>query len=462
MTERFSHRTLVLVGGDFAVIYAALLLALYLRIGLDDSMSLLAENSGWSKITFVTLICLVSLYLYDLYDYLVLNNRRELKMRLVQALGTAWIVLAVLFYILPAWEIGRGTAAYAIVISLFWLLALRSAIHFILGHPDIGERILFVGEGTVAIDSATAALRRRDAGYRIAGFVSDDFEQVAKTLGGARNLGTVADLDEIVKREKIDSIVISAREQRDTFPVDALLRLRLAGNVSIEESASFFERVTGRIHLGMVRPSWLIFSPKTPDTQFKVISREALYRTLALIGMIVTAPIALLTVILIKLESAGPCLYRQERVGKNGRTFELIKFRSMKVDAEEEGRPVWAAQDDDRVTVVGRIIRKIRVDEIPQFWNILKGEMSFIGPRPERPHFVSQLAREIPYYEHRHLVAPGLTGWAQIKYPYGASVEEARKKLEYDLYYIKNHSLTLDIIILLETVKTILFGRGGR
>ena len=461
MTERFSHRTLVLIAGDFAVIYAALLLALYLRIGLDGSMFLLAENSGWSKITFVTLICLVTLYLYDLYDYLVVNNRRELKFRLVQALGTAWIILAVLFYILPAWEIGRGTAAYAIVISLIWLLVMRSAIHFILGHPDIGERILIVGEGAVAIDSATAALRRRDAGYRIAGFVSDEFEQVAKTLHGARNLGTVSDLEEIVKREKIDSIVISAREQRGTFPVDALLRLRLAGNVSIEESAAFFERVTGRIHLGMVRPSWLIFSPKTPDTQFKIISRQALYRTLALIGMIATAPIAILTVILIKLESPGPYLYKQERVGKNGRTFELIKFRSMRVDAEEEG-PVWAAADDDRVTLVGRVIRKIRIDEIPQFWNILKGEMSFIGPRPERPHFVSQLAREIPYYEHRHLVAPGLTGWAQIKYPYGASLEDARRKLEYDLYYIKNQSLTLDIIILLETVKTILFGRGGR
>jgi FlaA1/EpsC-like NDP-sugar epimerase len=222
MTERFSHRTVVLVAADFAIIYTALLLALYLRIGLEGSVFQLTENSGWSKITFVTLVCLLSLYFYDLYDYLILNNRRELKLRLVQALGTAWLMLAVLFYILPNWEIGRGTAAYAIIISLLWLLVLRSGIHFILGHPNIGERILIVGEGFVAIDSANAALQRRDAGYRIAGFVTDEFEKVEKTVGGARNLGNIADLEEIVKAEKIDSIVIGVREQRGNFPVDAL------------------------------------------------------------------------------------------------------------------------------------------------------------------------------------------------------------------------------------------------
>ena len=173
-------------------------------------------------------------------------------------------------------------------------------------------------------------------------------------------------------------------------------------------------------------------------------------------------PIALFTALLVKLDSRGPVFYRQERVGKNGKVFEVIKFRSMKADAEKDGKPIWAATDDDRVTRVGRIIRKIRVDEIPQFWNILKGEMSFVGPRPERPHFVAQLAQEIQFYDHRHLVAPGLTGWAQTKYPYGASVDDARKKLQFDLYYIKNQSLALDLIIVINTIKTVLFGRGGR
>jgi lipopolysaccharide/colanic/teichoic acid biosynthesis glycosyltransferase len=184
-----------------------------------------------------------------------------------------------------------------------------------------------------------------------------------------------------------------------------------------------------------------------------------MHRTVAFVGAILSLPIAVVTAILIKIDSRGPVLYKQERVGKNGRTFTLMKFRSMRVDAEKNG-PVWAQTDDQRMTRVGRIIRKIRVDEIPQFWNILRGDMNFVGPRPERPHFIAQLAQEIPYYEQRHLIAPGLTGWAQIKYPYGASIEDARQKLQYDLYYIKKQSLTLDATIMFETIKTILFGRG--
>jgi exopolysaccharide biosynthesis polyprenyl glycosylphosphotransferase len=193
-----------------------------------------------------------------------------------------------------------------------------------------------------------------------------------------------------------------------------------------------------------------------------MVFREAVHRALALVGLILSFPIAVVTALLIKLDSKGPIFYKQERLGKNGRTFEVIKFRSMRTDAEENGKPVWASADDSRATRIGRIIRVIRVDEIPQFWNIIKGEMSFVGPRPERPHFVSQLADEVPFYEHRHLVAPGLTGWAQIKYPYGASIDDARQKLQFDLYYIKNQSLALDLVIVFETVKTVLFGRGGR
>ena len=212
----------------------------------------------------------------------------------------------------------------------------------------------------------------------------------------------------------------------------------------------------------MLRPSWLIFAGRARESRLKSAFRELVHRSLGLAGLIISSPVAILTAILIKLDSRGPVFYRQERVGQNGHNIKVIKFRSMKTDAEADGKPVWARSDDDRVTRVGRIIRKIRVDEIPQFWNIIKGEMSFVGPRPERPHFVEQLAKEIPFYEHRHLTAPGLTGWAQIKYPYGASVEDARRKLQYDLYYIKNQSLALDLVIIFETVKTVLFSRGGR
>ena len=231
--------------------------------------------------------------------------------------------------------------------------------------------------------------------------------------------------------------------------------------VDPKRSASFYERITGRVSLSMIRPSWLIFTGPGRQKRIAAVARIAVHRLAALIGFILSLPIIIVTAILIKLDSRGPVFYKQERVGRNGRTFVLTKFRSMKVDAEKEG-PVWASKGDDRTTRVGRIIRKIRVDEIPQFWNIIKGDMNFVGPRPERPHFVAQLAEEIPYYEQRHLIAPGLTGWAQIKYPYGASIEDARQKLQYDLLYIKNHGLVFDAIILFETVKIILFGRGAQ
>ena len=462
METRLSPRTAALVAVDSVTLYGGILLALFLRLGLEGASYQLGENNGWSKIALVTFICLINLYIYDLYNYAVISNRGELRFRMIQAIGISWIFLAVLFYFLPTWEVGRGTALYSIIITLVLLFGLRTGLHYYLGHPMIGEKILIVGDGQVVIDTSKAVRARVDAGYRIAGYITSEFEKVQREVVGAQNLGRIDDLEEIVARERINSIVIGVREQRGAFQTEALLRLRLAGEVNIEEFTSFFERVTGRVYLDMLRPSWLIFSRRSRDTQWRIAFRELSYRFLALVGFILSLPIALLTAILIKLESSGPLLYRQERVGKNGHIFELFKFRSMNVDAEEDGTAVWAKPIDDRATRVGKVIRKIRIDEIPQFWNILKGDMSFIGPRPERPQFVSTLAAEIPFYEHRHLVAPGLTGWAQIKYPYGASVEDAKHKLEYDLYYIKNQSIALDIVILFETIKTILFGRGGR
>jgi len=269
-------------------------------------------------------------------------------------------------------------------------------------------------------------------------------------------------LENIVQEKKIDRIVIAVRERRGTFPTETLLKMSLSNKVRIEESSSFLERVTGKVHLATLRPSWLIFNGRSRETRLKTLIRELVHRSLAFVGLILSLPLALLTAVLIKIESQGEIFYRQERVGKNGKVFEVIKFRSMQSNAEPEGKPVWATTDDDRTTRIGRIIRIIRVDEIPQFWNILKGDMNFVGPRPERPQFVDELAEQIPFYEHRHLAAPGLTGWAQVNYPYGASVEDAREKLQYDLYYIKNQSLIFDIIIVFATVKTVLFGRGAR
>ena len=335
----------------------------------------------------------------------------------------------------------------------------RLAIHWVLGHPELGERILIVGSGPFAVEIARETLGRPDAGFRVVGFVDSDPQLVGKSLINPKVIGLTSELASLVRNQSIDRLVVAIGDRRGQFPTHELLSLSLSGDVSIEESASFYERLTGRVLLDMIRPSWLIFSSRGRRARLNELGRSVMNRTLALIGALLFLPIAIITAILIKLDSRGPVLYQQERVGKNGRTFTLMKFRSMRVDAEKDG-PVWAKTDDERMTRLGRLIRKIRVDEIPQFWNILRGDMNFTGPRPERPHFVAQLAEEILYYEQRHLVAPGLTGWAQIKYPYGASIEDAKKKLEYDLYYIKNQNLVLDATIMFETIKTILSGKG--
>lgn len=458
--SRFSPRTIWLALADTAIIYGGIVLAMYLRLGFAGSEYQLNENRGWFKITLAALVCLLVFYFYDLYDYTVMSNRRELMLRLVQALGIAWILLALLFYIVPPLLIGRGVSVFSVVLILVFLLVWRFLILLLTGHPEIGEKILLVGTGQVARETADAVWERRDAGYRIIGFVTENGINPNEKIGEGIVLGTTDDLSSIIKSEKVDRLVIAVRERRGAFPTETLLKMSLAGDVNIEECTSFFERVTGKVHIDMLRPSWLIFAGRGRDTRLKTIVREAVHRSLGLIGLVLSFPLALFTALIIKLESKGPVLYRQSRVGKNGKVFDVLKFRSMRTDAEKDGKPVWAMADDNRVTRVGRIIRKIRIDEIPQFWNIIKGEMSFVGPRPERPHFVEQLATEIPFYEHRHLVAPGLTGWAQIKYPYGASVEDARQKLQYDLYYIKNQSLALDFVIVFETVKTVLFGRG--
>jgi sugar transferase (PEP-CTERM system associated) len=444
---------------EAAVVFGAIVGAVYLRLGAEDAHMELLLRQGFLKAGFATVFCLAAFYLFDLYDFVVMHDRRELVLRLVQALGLAWIALAFAFYAFPKLMLGRGIFLISLPLALALMVSWRVSIHWLLGHPDFGEKILIVGSGTLAIEVAREMLDRPDAGYRIAGFVGTDAQLLGKSLINPRVIGLTSELDEVVRRENIDRIVVAMGERRGQLPTEELLHLSLTGKVNIEEGASFYERVTGRVSLNMIRPSWLIFSSRGRQTRISGITRNVVHRIVAMVGGLVSIPFAIVAAILIKIESRGPILYKQERVGKNGQPFTLMKFRSMRTDAEKAG-PVWASRDDERTTRVGKIIRKLRIDEIPQFWNIFRGEMDFVGPRPERQHFVSQLAQEIPYYEQRHLIAPGLTGWAQIKYPYGASIEDARQKLQYDLYYIKNQSLMLDAIILFETIKIILFGRG--
>lgn len=457
--SRANTRTTLLLLAEAIVVFGAIIGAVYLRLGTEDGHDELLVRQGLLKTALATVFCLAAFYLFDLYDFIVMHDRRELVLRLIQALGLAWIALAFAFYAFPQVMLGRGISLIALPLALTLMVGWRVSIHWLLGHPDFGEKILIVGSGELAVEVAREMLNRPDAGYRIAGFVGTDPQMLGKSLINPRMIGLTSELHEVVKRENIDRIIVAMGERRGHLPTAELLQLSLTGKVNIEEGASFYERVTGRVSLSMIRPSWLIFSSRGRQTRISGIARNIVHRIVALIGGLLSLPIAIVTAVLIKLESSGGVFYKQERVGKNGIPFMVMKFRSMRADAEKAG-PVWASQDDDRTTRVGRFIRKTRIDEIPQFWNILRGEMDFVGPRPERPHFVSQLAEEIPYYEQRHLIAPGLTGWAQIKYPYGASIEDARQKLQYDLYYIKNQSLMLDAAILFETVKIILFGRG--
>ena len=458
---RLNNRTVLLLLAEAALVYTAIIGAVYIRVGVDGAPYELITKYGYWKAGVATFFCLAAFYLFDLYDFVVMCDRRELVLRLVQALGLAWIALAFAFYAFPGLMLGRSISLIALPLALGLAVGWRVTIHWFLGHPDIGERILIVGSGEQAVEVAREVLNRPDAGYRIVGFVGTDSGLLGKSLINPRVIGLTEHLDAIVKSEGIDRIVVAMGQRRGQLPTDRLLQLSLAGDVSIEEGASFYERVTGRVSLNMIRPSWLIFGGRGRQARLAAISRTAVHWVVAFIAFMLCLPIIIVTGLLIKLDSQGPIFYKQERVGKNGRTFVLTKFRSMKVDAEKSG-PVWASKGDDRTTRVGRVIRKMRIDEIPQFWNILKGEMSFVGPRPERPHFVAQLAEEIPYYEQRHLIAPGLTGWAQIKYPYGASIEDARQKLQYDLFYIKNYNLVLDAVIMFETIKIILFGRGAQ
>jgi sugar transferase (PEP-CTERM system associated) len=294
------------------------------------------------------------------------------------------------------------------------------------------------------------------------GFVDNRPDLVGKSLINPKVIGVTSDIACLVDEYDVDRIVVAVKDRRGKLPTDELLNLTLSGRVAVEDCASYYERLTGKIATEMLRPSWLIFSRGNRFSDLARHIRRVVNAGLAVVGFILSLPIMMMVAIAIKLESRGPIFYTQERVGKNGRTFKIIKFRSMRVDAEQVSGPVWAGEDDPRVTLVGRIIRRLRFDELPQFINVLRGDMNFVGPRPERPVFVEQLSEIIPYYSQRHLVKPGLTGWAQIKYPYGSSVEDAIEKLMYDLYYIKNQSLLLDAMIVFETIKTVLFGRGGR
>jgi sugar transferase (PEP-CTERM system associated) len=444
---------------ESAFILGMVILGAYLRF-LGDPSSFDAYEYLVLKALLIVACVQLSLYYFDLYDLKVFRSNIELSIRLLQSLGVSSILLAVLYFFLPYLIIGRGIFLISLVLMGAIIVSWRVTYNHILRTRQLDQKIMIIGSGSLAKNIASEIVERMDTGFKIIGFITENPERVGEKLVNPSIIGDQTQILDIATREKVDRIIVALEERRGKFPDAQLLECKMRGIV-IEEGIEFYEHLTGRLQVESLRPSFLIFSDGFKKSVLSLWMKRVVGFILSSVGLILLSPPILVISVLIKIDSRGPLFYKQERVGKDGKIFKLLKFRSMVDNAETNG-PVWAENDDQRVTRVGRWIRKWRFDEVPQMLNVLKGDMSFVGPRPERPYFVEKLRKEIPFYDQRFSVKPGVTGWAQIKYPYGASTEDALEKLKYDLYYIKNLSLFLDLLITFETIKVVLFRKGSR
>jgi sugar transferase (PEP-CTERM system associated) len=450
---------LTLLLSEILLVTAAYVIAAYFALSVDPTDYLLYD-SGLINIGLVLLSILIGMYLQDLYSDIYVKSRVLLLQQLCIVIGTAFLIQGFISYIdrdlrMPLRIMVLGSSIS--VLSIFsWRIFFTSYALQVVGR----DRLLLVGGSPVLDEIARHLEEHPEMGLQVAGYVNDS-PDFTKQRPGGKTLGPLESLMEIVAATNPSRIVVGMFERRNRLPVEDLLELRFAGHI-IEEAANAYERVRGRVCIKELRPSQLIYSgelgPRRQTMHFQTLSNMVV----AGIGIILASPFMLLTALAVRFTSAGPVLYRQVRVGLDNVPFTLYKFRSMRVDAEALSGAVWASKDDPRVTKVGRIIRKIRFDELPQLFNVLKGEMSLVGPRPERPEFVQHLCEQIPYYRQRHSVRPGITGWAQINYKYGDTLEDTISKLEYDLYYIKNMSMSLDFYIILHTMKAMLLSRGAQ
>jgi sugar transferase (PEP-CTERM system associated) len=461
LMQRLSARSLTLIVLETALIIAAVAIAAYVRLG-EFAWEIARNENGIGKALLIALVTQTCLYYADMYDLRLLSDRRELFTRLLQALAPASFILAAIYFWFPALIIGRGVFLIAALLVIAFVIGWRIAFEWTSGHLAPRERLLLVGTNPAAVALAREMFElRHELGVEIVGFVDMDPLRVGMPVINPGVIGAVEDIPSIVRARNVDRVVVSLAEARGMLPMEKLLEMKLDG-VSFDYLASVYEEYTGKIAVENLRPSWLIFSPGFRKSRVLSAAKRVIDIMAATVGLVIAAPIMLVIAALIRLTSPGAVLYHQQRVGQYGRIFTLHKFRSMWADAEKATGPVWAAKEGDvRVTSVGRFLRRSRLDELPQLWNVLKGDMSLVGPRPERPEFVAELTRQIPFYRQRHILRPGLTGWAQVRYTYGASVEDALQKLQYDLFYIKNLSLPLDAFIILDTVKTVLLRKGA-
>ena len=443
---------------ETCLISAAVLFAAYVRFGAKAFELMDEEPLKWLLIPLVTQLCL---YYADMYDLRVISDRRELFVRAVHSLGATSMILALIYYWFPDLVIGRGVAVGAALCVITLVLGWRVVFEWANRHVTPRERLLLVGTSDSAVALARELHERRNLGVQIVGFIDPDPNRVGMPVLNPGVVGTIADIPTVARALGVDRVVVSLADARGKLPMEKLLEMRIDG-ITFDHLASVYEEYTGKIAVENLRPSWLIFAPGFAKSRVTRTMKRMIDLLAGGIGIVLSLPLCAAAVIAIRLTSPGPVVYSQRRVGQHGRVFMLYKFRSMRVDAEATTGAVWAKRNDSRVTRVGRVLRRTRIDELPQLWNVLRGDMSLVGPRPERPEFVSELTKEIAYYGQRHMVKPGVTGWAQVSYNYADSVESTLEKLQYDLFYIKNLSLLLDCFILIKTVKTVLMRKGSQ
>jgi sugar transferase (PEP-CTERM system associated) len=459
LLQGITTRAFGLIAFESTLIVGAVLFAAYVRLGYDGLM-LEGPKSIAGKALFIAGVCQICFYFGDLYNLRVVSDRREMFIRIVQGLGVTSLVLGVLYFWFPEMVIGRGVFLIAAALVVVFVIGWRVAWDWLARAVGPRERLLIIGTNPAAITLARELFNRRELGVEITGFISDSAETpVGTPMVNPGVIGSIEDIPELVRTRGVDRVVVSLADARGRLPMDKLLDMKLAG-VTFDHLASVYEEYTGKIAVENLRPSWLIFSAGFRKSVLVTASKRSLDCVVASFGFLLALPLMLLTALGIKLTSPGPLLYHQIRVGQNGKLFTIHKFRSMRVDAEKHTGAVWAQKNDSRITPVGSFMRKTRLDELPQLWNVIKGDMSLVGPRPERPEFVEELTKQIPFYGQRHAVKPGLTGWAQVSYTYGASVEDALEKLQYDLFYIKHLNLPLDLFIIFKTAKTVVLRRG--
>ncbi len=462
-------RVLVQLLGDLLLAVAALSAALAMRplqFGPDGE---LYQLSATAVVVFIASV-LFSSFLMDVYDGTVKPRKREVFIRVVLAGMAACLPFSIVYALTP-WLL---PVKETLLLALFLFAAGQFCLHTAFGYVRLPQRILVLGTGPLAIQVGEIALTSCSPSL-VVGYVScgaetasiarkDEKTSVSVHAGQPKAepvVGDAALLPQLAEEYRADALVVALSERRGVFPVSEVLQCKMRG-VEILDTPTFYERSHKKLLLEQINPSWFFFSGGFRRTALFVVIKRFLDIVLSLLGLVITLPFFPIIALLIKVDSPGPLFFKQIRTGFNERTFVLYKFRTMRQDAELATGAVWSTENDPRITRIGVFLRTSRIDELPQFFNVLRGDMSFVGPRPERPEFVEKLKQVIPYYSKRHFVKPGLTGWAQVCYPYGASVEDAVEKLRYDLYYTKNLSAFLDLLIVLETIKVVLFGRGGR